>query len=98
MPESVISYHFDPAHRQILALNESGDQIGEITYHAHVGFWGVNHTGVRPEYRGGSIALDLIASLVAEARRAGVKLGATCPYAVKVMHRTAEYQDIYSAD
>ena len=98
MPESVISYHFDPAHRQILALNESGDQIGEITYHAHGGFWGVNHTGVRPEYRGGGIARDLVANLVAEARKAGVRLGATCSYAAKVMERTAEYRDVYSPE
>lgn len=98
MPEAVISYHFDSARREILALNESGEQVGEVTYHARDGFWNVNHTGVRPEYRGGSIARDLIANLVAEARKAGVRLRATCPYALKVLQRTDEYRDVYTAD
>lgn len=98
MTEENITFHFNPVNQEILAKNERGEKVGEIEYHAENGFWSVDHTGVIPSYRGGSIARDLVANIVAEARKAGVKLGATCPYAVKVLERTEEYQDIYTAE
>jgi predicted GNAT family acetyltransferase len=95
MTEKTITYHFNPEHFEILAKNEKDEQVGEIEYHAKDQVWNVTHTGVNPDYRGGDIALTLVRLLVEEARKAEVKLSASCPYAVKVLERTEEYQDIY---
>lgn len=95
MSEDVITYHFDPEEKAIFARNAQADQIGEIEYRNKGDVWDVSHTGVKPEYRGGDIARTLVHLLVEEARKANVKLSATCPFALKVLERTEEYQDVY---
>ena len=95
MTEESITYHFNPEEKEILAKNEKGEQVGEIEYRSKADVWDVSHTGVKPEYRGGDIARMLLQLLVEEARKANVKLSATCPYALKVLERTEEYQDVY---
>ncbi len=95
MTEESITYHFNPEEKEILAKNEKGEQVGEIEYRSKADVWNVNHTGVKPAYRGGDIARTLVQLLVEEARKANVKLSATCPYALKVLERTEEYQDVY---
>ena len=97
MSEFRITYTHEPENNHILAKNQNGEVIGEIEYSVADEYWNVSHTGVRPEYRGGDIALTLVRLIVEAAREAGVKLEATCPYAVKVLERTQEYQDVYSA-
>ena len=95
MTEETITYQFNPENREILAKNAKGEQVGEIDYRDKGDSWDVSHTGVKPEYRGGDIARNLVQHIVEEARKANVKLSATCPYAVKVLERTEEYQDVY---
>ena len=95
MTEEKITFHFDPENKEILAKNAEGEQVGEIDYRDNGESWDVSHTGVKPEYRGGDIARRLVQLLVEEARKANVKLSATCPYALKVLERTEEYQDVY---
>lgn len=95
MTEESIAYDFNPEDKEIIAKNEKGEQVGEIEYRDKGESWDVSHTGVKPEYRGGDIARTLVQLLVEEARKANVKLSATCPYAVKVLERTEEYQDVY---
>lgn len=97
MPEYNITYHSDPEHEQILAKNESDEKVGEIKYHSQGELWIVDHTEVNPDYRGAGIARELVARVVAEASEAGVKLGAFCPYAERVLSTTGEYSDIYVA-
>lgn len=96
MGEHTIDYTFDLANKEFLAKNETGDVVGNIGYSEENGRWTITHTEVQPDYRGGDIARTLVRRVVEAARAAGVKLSATCPYAVKVLARTAEYQDVYA--
>ena len=98
MSECTISYTHDPDAKEILANNEAGEVVGEINYTARNGLWNITHTGVRPEYRGGDIARTLVNLVVEAARKADVKLAATCPYASKVLERTPEYHDVYNPE
>lgn len=98
MTEPIISYHYDPDLKEIIAKNEKGEKVGEIEFHGTKDYWTVDHTGVKPEYRGGTIARDLVSNLVQEAREAGVKLGATCSYAKHVLESTEDYKDLYSPE
>lgn len=96
MGEHTIGYTYDSANKEFLAKNEAGDVVGNIGYTEENECWIITHTEVQPEYRGGDIAQTLVRLVVEAAREAGVKLSATCPYAVKVLARTAEYQDVYA--
>lgn len=98
MTESIITYTHDPVNKEILAKNEAGDLAGEINYRGNQEVWTITHTGVRPEFRGGDIARTLVHHVVEAAREAGVKLDATCSYAVKVLERTSEYHDVYNPE
>ncbi len=95
MTEHTITYTHDPANKEILAKNEESEIAGEINYAGNQAVWTITHTGVRPEFRGGDIARNLVRHVVEAAREAGVKLNATCSYAVKVLDRTTEYHDVY---
>lgn len=72
---------------------DDGRVIGECTFSSSGGVWTVDHTRVDREYGGQGIARRLVDSVAEEARRSGVKLGATCSYAVKVFSEP-EYGDI----
>ena len=98
MNEYTINYTHDPSRKEILAKNEEGEITGEINYRGKNNVWTITHTGVRPEYRGGDIARTLVRLVVEAAREAGVKLNATCSYAVKVLDRTTEYHDVYNPE
>lgn len=98
MNEHTITYTHDPANKEILAKNEAGEVVGEINYVENDQLWTITHTGVRPEYRGGEIARTLVHQVVEAARKADVRLDATCSFAIKVMDRTPEYNDVYSPE
>ncbi len=98
MTENTFNYTHDPIQKEILAKNEAGKVVGEINYIGNHNVWTVTHTGVRPEYRGGDIARTLVDKMVIAAREAGVKLDATCSYAIKVLGRTVEYHDVYNPE
>lgn len=98
MNEHTITYTHDPVRKEILAKTEAGDDVGEINYRENQNVWTITHTGVRPEYRGGDIARTLVQHVVEAAREAGVKLAATCSYAVKVLDRTTDYHDVYNSE
>ena len=96
MPTFNVSYHFDPDLEEILVKNEHDEKIGDLQYHVEDQVWTVSHTGVDPNYRGGGIARELVDRIVEEARKANVKLTATCPYALHVLESSDDYSDIYS--
>jgi predicted GNAT family acetyltransferase len=96
MTEHTINYTHDPFKKEIFAKNEAGKVVAEINYSGNEQIWTITHTGVRPEYRGGDIAQTLVRLVVEAAREAGVRLNATCSYAVKVLDRIVEYHDVYS--
>ncbi len=69
-------------------------EIGECTYTEKDDIWTINHTGVDETYRGQGIAGKLVDKVAAEARKANVKLNATCSYAKAVLERGPQYRDL----
>lgn len=78
-------------HRAV-ALDE-GNRIGECTFSDTGKVWIIDHTEVSSEYSGQGIARRLVDTIVYEARKEGIKLAATCPYALKVF-KEDKYKDI----
>lgn len=69
--------------------------LAEITWHVRQdGALVADHTFTDPSLRGQGVARKLVDRLAAHARENGLKLAATCPYAVKVLAEP-EFSDIY---
>lgn len=88
----MIRIKFDQGVNRAIAVDK-GKQIGECTFSVSDKIWIIDHTFVEPEYGGQGIARKLVDKIVDEARKAGVRLTATCPYAVKVF-KDYKYKDI----
>lgn len=56
------------------------------------------HTVVRPDYRGGGIAAELIKAVVEHCRLHHLKLIPVCSYAVVALQRHPEWQDVLHHD
>lgn len=75
-----------------------GDRIiGEITYAEgpEPDTWMANHTYVDPDYRGGSIAKQLLDRLVEEARMQEKMIFPVCSYVRAQFKRNDEYRDVW---
>ncbi len=83
---------FDKENNRAVAL-DGEREIGESTFSASARLWIIDHTQVDEAYGGQGIARRLVDTIVDEARREGIKLTATCPYAAKVF-KEEKYQDI----
>ncbi len=70
-------------HRSIAVDGEK--LVGECEFGVTAEGWVIYHTGVRPEYEGKGIARRLVYKVIEAAEKGGVKLGATCSYAVKLL-------------
>ena len=71
-----------------------GVQVGECEFGVSDGRWVIEHTGVRSEYGGRGIARRLVERVIDEARVRGVKVGAECSCARRVMEDEG-YGDVY---
>ncbi|GFG47988.1 UNVERIFIED_CONTAM: N-acetyltransferase [Streptococcus canis] len=71
-------------------------EIGECTFLHNDDLWVINHTLVDEAYQGQGIARQLVDKVASEARKAGKKLAATCPYAIGLFERTNDYDDLLS--
>ncbi|MDO4594578.1 MAG: GNAT family N-acetyltransferase [Tissierellia bacterium] len=69
--------------------------VGECDFKIKGEDWDIVHTGVDPEYRGGSIAIDLLNAVVENARSKGKKIIPTCPYVLKKFKKDESYNDIW---
>ncbi|MDO3412290.1 GNAT family N-acetyltransferase [Saccharibacillus sp. CPCC 101409] len=78
-------------------LKKGSEVIGEITYAVgpEEDTWMANHTYVKPEYRGGSIAKALLDRLVEEARKEDKKIFPVCSYVVAQFRRDSDYKDVW---
>ena len=54
----------------------------------------IDHTEVRPEFRGRDIARQLVLEAAAYARANSLRIRPRCPYARRVFERTPEIQDL----
>ena len=88
----MIEIRFEQSNNRTIALDE-GNEIGHCKFKSQDGIWTVVHTIVDPDYRGQDIAMKLIDCLAEEARKLGINLTATCPYAVR-MFKEPDYRDI----
>lgn len=82
------------APKQRSAAYDGETLVGECDYMESEGLWTIVHTGVEQPYTGRGIAKDLVAKLVDEARKAGVKIRPLCRFAVAEFARNKEYQDV----
>lgn len=71
-----------------------GKEIGESTFSVSDSFWIIDHTEVDPEYGKQGIGKKLVDKIVEEARKNGIKLMATCPFALKLFNTDPQYADV----
>lgn len=82
--------------KQRAAAYDNKRFIGEATFSigSNQSIWILDHTRVDDAYRGQGIASRLVAQVVAEARKAAVKIAPLCKYALYEFERKSEYADI----
>ncbi|MFA6628077.1 MAG: GNAT family N-acetyltransferase [Bacilli bacterium] len=77
-------------------LSEDHSLMGEISYDIDPdGVMVAQRTYVDHEYRGLGLARILVDTLVAEARRRGIKIVPCCSYVYKIFVENVEYADIW---
>jgi len=80
---------------RIYVLNESNKMIVEATFPAiNETTVNIDHTYVDPSLRGQGIASKLMYETCAYIKKQGLKVVATCPYAVVWFKRHHEFDDI----
>ena len=65
-----------------IAAIDNGEEIGEVTFPERDGAYVINHTYVDDRYRGQGIASELVRRAVVEIESRGVRVKATCSYAL----------------
>ena len=82
------------ADQQRTAVYDQGQLIGQCVYEDKGDHWIITTTKVDPAYGGQGLGRQLVDAVVAAARKQGVKLRATCSYAVKVLAKPG-YEDLH---
>ena len=79
-----------------IVRGESGKRVAELTYTTagRTGFI-IDHTEVDDSFRGQDIGEELLAAAVEHARANGLKIYATCPFALRKLRETPEYSDVF---
>ena len=73
----------------------NGEYSGEMTFiFKEKNVISVNHTGVDKDFKGQGYGMYLMEELVKFARQNELKIIPVCPYVIKVIDRTPEYQDL----
>ena len=78
-------------------IEEDGEWIAELTYLRNDDSIVIDHTEVDPKLRNENIGRDLVDSAVKFARENGLKVGASCSYAQRLLETTPEYSDVFVA-
>lgn len=80
---------------RIIAV-DGGSQVGEIDYRAvDEETWAIERTNVDPDYRGGNLAVELLDTVVQEARERGFKIIPSCEFAMEQFRNNPEYEDVW---
>jgi uncharacterized protein len=94
-PEDSVQ-HRAAAGQGAFTIERGGKRIAELTYSMSGDDVVVGHTWVDPEHRGGTLAPDLVAAVVAWARGNRRRIVPVCSYVRKVFTRTpAQYEDVW---
>ena len=84
--------NFSYEKNRIYVNNSDGKMIVEATFPLYKeGIVVVNHSYVDPSLRGHGVASDLIKAVCAHVESQGLKMVATCPYAVVWFKRHKDY-------
>lgn len=91
----MISIKFEPELRRFVAYD--GELIaGSIDLTMNDDRWIIEHTNVDPAFRGQGLGEKLVSAMVDEAGKVGIKIGANCPYAKKLLNETPDFADLVS--
>lgn len=87
--------HQEKQNKGTFFVDENGERQAELVYRRPGGDeMNIYHTEVSPKFRGEGIGQDLVAAAVDFARKNGLRIIATCPYAKKVIDERPEFQDV----
>ena len=79
-------------------IDDKGKSVARLDYfHPNPDTINVNHTEVSEEHRGQGLGQQLVDGAVSYARGKGLKVAAACPYARKILEKTADYADVFQA-
>jgi len=89
--------HVEKAGRgAFLIRGEDRERLAEMTYTtAGTGGFIIDHTEVDESLRGQKVGDKLLAEAVRYAREKGLKVYATCPFALRKLQGNAEYADVF---
>ena len=84
--------------RGAFIIKEGNDRLAEMTY-VNVGETAfiIDHTAVDDSLRGKNVGNKLVEAAVTYARENGLKIFATCPFALRVLNSIPEYGDVFSS-
>ncbi|MBX3244336.1 MAG: N-acetyltransferase [Acidobacteria bacterium] len=90
--------HIEHGGRGAFIVKIDGKRLAEMTY-VTVGDTGfiIDHTEVDKSLEGQGVGKELLAAAVAHAREKGLKIYATCPFALRELTNTPEYHDVFSS-
>ncbi|MEO5860396.1 MAG: GNAT family N-acetyltransferase [Pyrinomonadaceae bacterium] len=79
-----------------IVRGDEGNRVAEMTY-TTAGDNGIiiDHTEVDDSLRGQGVGDKLLAEAVKYAREKGLKIFATCPFALAKLKKTEEYADVF---
>ena len=88
--------HIELSGRGAFIIRSDGKRVAEMTYvdSGDTGFT-INHTEVNESLRGQNIGEQLLAEAVKYARGKGLKIGATCSFALEKLQENSEYADVF---
>ena len=83
--------------RGAFLIKVDGKRVAELTY-VNAGDSGfiIDHTEVDESLRGQKVGDKLLAEAVRYAREKGLKIYATCPFALKKLQENADYADVFA--
>lgn len=88
--------HIEKSGRGAFLIKENRKRLAEMTYvtAGDTGFI-IDHTEVDESLRGKKVGDKLLAEAVKYAREKGLKIYATCPFALRKLKTNAEYADVF---
>lgn len=88
--------HIEKGGRGAFLIKADGKRIAEMTYvtAGETGFI-IDHTEVDESLRGQKIGDKLLAEAVSYAREKGLKIYATCPFALRKLQNNVDYADVF---
>ncbi|MCM3740898.1 N-acetyltransferase [Oceanobacillus luteolus] len=90
-----MSYEFKEEAGRFVAMDEQGNQAGEVTFTRQGdNVLVLDHTGVEENHRGQGLAGQLVRQVVDKAKSEDLKISPTCPYAKKQFEKNEDYQAV----